>query len=225
MAGFVFWAGLPAQSIMAQKKETGAWQVVIAEWRVAPKWKVFGESQLRSFGLYSRYYMHDVRGGVQYELAKNASLLVGAGKFVSYSGDGNFEPPIRSNEIRFWEQLTLDHSYGRLRLEHRYRLEQRFVNGNYRNRLRYRLGATIPVNHPKVVANTFFVQVSSEINLSDHKPYFDRNRAFAGVGYRFNPHVLVNAGWLPQTDISTNLSASTYHYFQTGLIVSIGPSK
>lgn len=45
--------------------------------------------------------------------------------------------PYVNDEFRIWQQLVLTNNIGRIKLEHHYRIEQRFTsNAGYRNRFR-----------------------------------------------------------------------------------------
>src|SRR5688572_18644040 len=105
-----------------------------------------------------------------------------------------------NNENRFWEQVTYKHHvFNRLKLSHRLRLEQRFIEThnaegesegytNHQNRLRYRFNMNIPLNHTEMDPNTYFACVYDEIFVSWGDPVTynspDQNRIFAGVGYQ-----------------------------------------
>ncbi|MFK5073629.1 DUF2490 domain-containing protein, partial [Klebsiella pneumoniae] len=83
----------------------------------------------------------------------------------------------------------------RLKIEHRYRFEQRFINGDsYRNRFRYRLNTILPINNKVIQKKTFYLSLSDEIALNNRDVFFEQNRIFAGAGYGISNQVTIQAG-------------------------------
>ncbi|MGS0014547.1 DUF2490 domain-containing protein, partial [Escherichia coli] len=91
----------------------------------------------------------------------------------TYQPTGTFKTPIVTNEFRIWEQLILNNTIDRLKIEHRYRFEQRFINGDsYRNRFRYRLNTILPINNKVIQKKTFYLSLSDEIALNNRDVFF-----------------------------------------------------
>ena len=202
----------------SQPKDLGTWSVVNTKLNLSSKWNVFNELQLRSMSFYNHFYYYEIKGGVGYAVNKNFSLLTGIGKYMTYSDGGNFEEPVVANEFRLWEQVTMNNYLDRVKFEHRYRVEQRWLQSGYRNRFRYRLAGAVPVNKRKFEAGTFYVSVFDEVFFTNTTPYFERNRVFAGVGYQFSKQFTLQPGWLYQFDYKNNTRFGK-HYFQlTGMI-------
>ena len=88
----------------------------------------------------------------------------------------------------------------RLKLEHRYRAEQRWTSDGFRNRFRYRINSALPLNNKKIEAGTYYLTASNEIFFTNRAPYFERNRVFLGAGYEFSPFFTLQAGYLHQFD-------------------------
>lgn len=123
------------------------------------KWGGYTEFQVRTNGVLSPFMYDEVKADVSYDIDKNFTALVGTGRYTTFDYQDVCAGPT-TTENRLWEQITTNQFLYRLKLEHRYRVEQRWVNGNYRNRLRYRLNAFIPFNNTKVVAKTYFFSVT-----------------------------------------------------------------
>jgi hypothetical protein len=101
-------------------------------------------------------------------------------------------------EHRIWQQFITVNKVGRLKLEHRYRIEQRWINKEYKNRIRYRLMAFYPINKPTIEQGTIFLGIYDEIFLNTQQNYFDRNRLYGALGYQINKLTGVQAGMLHQ---------------------------
>ncbi|GAA4008078.1 hypothetical protein GCM10022408_20240 [Hymenobacter fastidiosus] len=166
------------------------------------KWGGFAEAQARTDGVLRRYFYQELKGGVSYDLDRNFTGLLGGGRYATFA-----DPGPRSVEQRLWLQLVLSQYMKRLRVEHRYRVEQRWfsypnASSSTRNRLRYRLNAFLPLNKSTITTNTVFLSVYDEIFLNPRGPVLERNRVYAGVGYQFNSHFTVQVGWLNQANYS-----------------------
>lgn len=170
----------------------------------AHRWGGYIELQTRSNQFFNQFYYYETKGGISYDVAKNYTALLGAGRYFTDDEAAFNQPQI--TEFRMWEQMTNSQYLDRLKIEHRYRAEQRWQNGIYRNRFRYRLSLAVPLNHPKIEAKTFFISVFDEIFLNNKAPHFERNRFSAALGYQFDKAVSLQVGWLNQYNFS-NTSA------------------
>ncbi|TGE23961.1 DUF2490 domain-containing protein [Hymenobacter aquaticus] len=183
----------------------GNWYIgtVVLPGSVEKKWGGYVEVQARSDGLFRQYFYNELKGGVSYDLDKNFTVLLGTGRYSTFD-----EPGPRTLEKRLWQQLVLSQYMDRLKIEHRYRVEQRWLHYQaedstaFRQRLRYRLNAFLPLNHKTVTEKTVFLSVYDEVFLNPRGPVFERNRFYTGLGYQFNRHLNVQLGWVRQANYS-----------------------
>jgi hypothetical protein len=214
-----------APSAFSQVHDFGSWNVINTKVNLSNKWSVFNELQLRSMSFYNHFYYYEVKGGGSYTIDKNFAVLLGIGKYVTYSDGGNFVKPITANETRFWQQLTMNQFLDRIKFEHRYRAEQRwFSNGAYRNRFRYRLNTVVPLNSRKMGPKTFYFTAFDEIFLTNTAPHFERNRVFGGVGYQFSKHFTLQPGYIYQYDYKNNAGFGK-SFFQLTLMIEVSGHK
>ncbi|RWY47950.1 DUF2490 domain-containing protein [Mucilaginibacter gilvus] len=187
----------------AQNNKTGTWGIatIVLPGDSTHHWGGYVELQGRTNTLFNQFFYYETKGGISYDIAKNYTALIGTGRYVTYDYN-NLDAPPTVKEFRMWEQLTINSFLDRIKIEHRYRAEQRWLNGIYRNRFRYRLNLVIPLNHKKIEAKTFFVSVFDEIFLNNNAPHFERNRFSAAFGYQFDKSLSVQAGWLDQYNYS-----------------------
>jgi predicted porin len=129
----------------------------------------------------------------------------------------------KNNEHRFWQQVMYKHNLGKIKVDHRVRIEERYiqvhsrsqdnmiVDNGYSNkqiRFRYRVMARMPINADKIDSKTYFASVYDEVFASRgdvvtfHEP--DQNRIFAGLGYQLSPVFTVQGGLLYQMLIKSN---------------------
>lgn len=112
-------------------------------------------------------------------------------------------------ENRIYQEALLSNTIlKRVYITHRFRYEQRWVeNQNLRTRYRYNLFINVPVNKKTIEKNAIYVAFSNELFLNGEREiqddvfvsYFDRNRAYFGLGYALNNRIRFQAGWMEQT--------------------------
>jgi hypothetical protein len=168
------------------------------------RWGGYAELQARTDGMFSNFFYYETKAGISYDLDRSFTALLGTGRYVTNDNPENLTV---ATEFRLWEQMTINQFLDRLKIEHRYRVEQRWVNGLYRNRFRYRVNMFIPLNHTKIVPNTWFISVYDEVFINNKAPHFERNRFSAALGYQFDKSINVQAGWLNQYNYSPTSAA------------------
>ncbi|MGV8879349.1 MAG: DUF2490 domain-containing protein [Sphingobacteriaceae bacterium] len=201
-------------------KKWGSWNLVTV---VLPagenKWGGYAEAQVRTNGVLSQFNYFELKGGVSYDLNKNFSLLMGGGRYVTYNYlDLDAGPAVTEN--RMWEQVSIGQYLDRLKFEHRYRVEQRWLSTGFKNRIRYRMNLMVPINKPKIESGTFFISLYDEIFLNPKKPHFERNRLSAGIGYQFDKSIIIQAGWVDQYNYTT-VSANDKNYLLLSFLYRI----
>lgn len=92
-----------------------------------------------------------MRAAGQYHPSENNILALAYTHVKSEPFEGDSPD---STENRIYQQFTLKHNWGRPALEHRFRLEQRWIEElgetDYRNRFRYGLQVTTPLKGERV---------------------------------------------------------------------------
>jgi len=200
---------ISANKCLAQSfDKAGSWGLitVVLPGSVDHRWGGYTELQTRTNDLfYKNFYYYEVKGGVSYNFTNNFAALLGTGRYTTYNyRDVDAGPTVKEN--RLWEQFTLLEYFDRIKIENRVRIEQRWLNGDYRNRFRYRLNLIVPFNHPKIQQATVFASVFDEVFFNNKAPNFERNRIAATLGYQFTKAISLQAGWMNQYN---NLPAST----------------
>lgn len=92
-------------------------------------------------------------------------------------------------------------------LKHRFRFEQRWVNGQaFRTRLRYALFANVPLNRPDLTPGAFYLALYNEIFINGERDvggggevdFYDRNRLYGALGYKFSNTGQIQVGYMQQ---------------------------
>lgn len=159
-------------------------------------WSSFVEAQLRSVNFYSKFFYYEYKGGITKSF-KQVSFTLALGDYNTYKDGEIFKTPKISTEFRLWQQIALTQNIEHCLLEHRYRIEQRFNSSiGYRNRFRYKLSITRPLAVKKDLPTYFYVNMSEELFFSNQYSYFEQNRFFAGLGYKFSQKLSFQVGIL-----------------------------
>ncbi len=200
-------------SLFAQQNEFGNWLMYFGTNRISDDWSIHSEIQYRNHTIEPiNIEQLLLRTGLNHHVAKNAIITVGYAYVASHDFESEQKAP-ESKEHRIFQQLILTNKVSRLKFEHRYRLEQRWVNDDFRNRIRYRLMLFLPLNKPEITKGTFFLGLYDEIFLNTERVFFDRNRLYGALGYQFNKSTQVQLGYLRQ-----RVNDFGKDYLQVGLV-------
>ncbi len=191
-------------NIHAQSVDLGSWNILNLKYNHTDNLSFFAEAQIRSLKFYNNFHYYEYKGGFNYKVYKNVKVSLGAGSYQTFKEGGNFVLPKNNDEFRLWPQLILFQSIGDLKIEQRYRTEFRFTSNGYRNRFRYRLGASYPFGKIKSTYKPFQVSVSNEIFFSDNEPYYERNRLLFAFNYKLSQTTTLQIGYLHQFDYKIN---------------------
>ncbi|MBP93003.1 MAG: hypothetical protein CMC55_02665 [Flavobacteriaceae bacterium] len=181
--------------LKAQDSNFGNWLIYIGNKKINSKWNIHNELQYRNYNAIGDLEQLLLRTGLGYSFNEGKSnVLLGYGYILSENYLSNSEDKISINEHRIFQQFISKQDISFVKLLHRYRFEQRFVESDFKMRFRYFLGINIPLNK----SNTYFVSAYNEIFLNLESPVFDRNRAYLGLGYKISDAIKLEAGYMNQ---------------------------
>jgi hypothetical protein len=204
------------------------------------QWRRAGREE--SANIFQDWQQSLLRLGVDY-FAKNQTQWTAGYGWIKTFQYGDQPVSHDFNEHRIWEQFIAKNKIGRVDLQHRYRLEQRFVEQYkwlsndtvessfvYRNRVRYRLMLTLPLSRKEMANNTLFLAIYDEPFLGFGKGIgkniLDQNRLYGALGWRFNKDLNVQLGYLNQYVVKADgIKAERNHTFQLGVSYNINFSK
>eukprot|EP00388_Colpodella_angusta_P004929 GDKJ01015672.1.p1 GENE.GDKJ01015672.1~~GDKJ01015672.1.p1 ORF type:complete len:277 (-),score=37.70 GDKJ01015672.1:362-1192(-) len=176
---------------------------------------------------YNNLNQHVFRPWLHYQFNPNIrfSLMplgwIGSNRFKEGSPSAFF------SEIRVSPQVMLTQNFGRVRIDNRLRYEFRWFGQNqdvnnksflyggdfstttFKERFRYQLKVTVPINHAKMDDNTLYAQTYNELFVNTGEQVantnlLDQNRVLIGLGYKFNKYLAVEAGYMQQTIFKFN---------------------
>ena len=176
------------------------------------------EVQWRRSDVFSKNQQLLLRTGLEYFVRPDVRLTIGYG-FIETYPYGEFAVPRAFPEHRIWQQLLVQQELGRIKLAHRYRLEQRmignattgqFENGRYENRMRYMAKATVNITHGEhpiyaALYDEVFVNFGKDVGYN----IFDQNRLYGAVGYTISSNFKMELGYLYQLVQLRSLDATS----------------
>ncbi|MEJ2163459.1 MAG: DUF2490 domain-containing protein [Robiginitalea sp.] len=157
--------------------------------------EIHTEAQFRYYETLSEFNQLLLRTGLNYHISEKAIATLG---YAYIDTDPTYEDSQDLlndlKEHRIFQQFILLNKVGKFNFEHRYRLEQRFLDiegeKDTRHRVRYRLQLTFPLSQ------TFFLNFYDEIFLNLQDDIFNQNRLYAALGYRFSKKGNIQVGYL-----------------------------
>ena len=205
-----------AQNTRITNKNTIGWYAYTGTFKINKNWGIHTEYQWRRDNIISDWQQSLLRTGINYQVNPKLSLRAGYAWIETYNyGD----IPINSfgkqfTEHRAYQMVTVSDKIGKVELNHRFMLEQRWI-GRYSNvsltkeddylfvnRLRYMYRMQIPLKGKIITDKTPYAAVYDEIFIGFGKNVnenvFDQNRLGLLLGYRFTSTIGVEGGFISQ---------------------------
>lgn len=185
--------------IFGQDSDLGNWMIYIGNKKLEKGFDIHSEVQYRNYNAIGDLEQLLLRTGIGYNLTENNNnLLLGYGYILSDNYIKDTDDKASVNEHRIFQQFITKQTIGKIGLSHRYRLEQRFIEDDFKMRFRYFLGIKIPLQYKEVGNNPLYISAYNEIFLNTESSVFDRNRVYGGVGYEFSKSLKFELGYMNQ---------------------------
>ena len=189
---------LPFQAA-AQESETGNWMMYFGNQKLSDRWNWHNEIQYRNYNFAGDLEQLLLRTGIGYNLsANNNNLLLGYAYIHGEPYVAGTDEKTNVNEHRIFQQFISRQQFGRFYLQHRYRIEERFIEDDFKMRFRYFLGLNVPINKKEMVSKAIYLSLYNEIFIQPKSPVFDRDRVYGAIGYVFSSNLKVEAGMMAQ---------------------------
>lgn len=194
-------------ALRAQIKEDqlGAWYIYTWKKDLQPgKFGVKGDIQFRNWDFGSDLQQLLLRTGFYYHIPEtDVQLTQGYAYIVSgpYGEGGD-----NTDEHRVFQEVLLPQKVGqRVMLQHRFRLEERWLEGqDFRTRWRYAFGVNIPLNGTAIEKGTAYLAFYDELFINGQRDIgndrtvtlFAQNRLYGALGYGLTPRLHVQVGYM-----------------------------
>lgn len=190
--------------------QTGAWYMGFVRKKFEKsRFGVQGDYQFRLWNTGSDLEQILLRTGATYKSNKSDVLWTVGYAHITSGEPGEGAATISENRV--YQEALIPHQAGsRFFLTHRYRFEQRWIEGlDYRTRFRYNIFLNIPINRATLEKDAVYIALYNEIFINDllnfrterNIRYFDRNRTYLGLGYCIKKNLRMQLGWMNQTTI------------------------
>lgn len=200
----------------SQDSDLGNWLIYFGNKKINSKWNLHHEVQYRNYNAIGDLEQLLLRTGLGYNLNDNNNVLLGYGYILSENYVGDTDDKISVNEHRIFQQFISKQNVGKVKLSHRYRFEQRFIEDNFKLRFRYFLSLNIPFKSDESETSPFYLSAYNEIFLNSKSSIFDRNRVYGGLGYNVNDNIRLELGYMNQffeTDSRDQINIITFVNF------------
>ncbi len=208
-----------AQTPRATDPNANLWVSHWGDHRISEHWSLHTEGHIRRAELGPQWQQLLLRPGVNYHLSEQVLFTAGYSYYHNYQY-GAFPIKFDNWEHHLFQQVQLGQAIGRVRLAHRFRMEERFLakveasqddpatgvleEYAYQSRFRYRVWLTVPLGqHQKVEPGVFSANFYDEVFLnfgdSQRLDYIHQNRISALLGYQVSKPFSILAGYLYQT--------------------------
>lgn len=211
-----------AQASRQTVDQSITWFSLNSNVKVTKKWSAAIDGQFR-FVKDLESMQHMLRIGASYDITSKLSVVPAGYAFIWNYKYGKQPSGFVNNERRVWQQVFFKHKIKYIPVNHRLRLEERFIqNHNATNegtpegdsfsdfqwRLRYRFLVNIPLNKKSMEPNTIYVSIWDEAFVSWGKTVtynkINQNRLFVGPGYQVDKQLSVQAGFIQQILVKAN---------------------
>ncbi|RIV42180.1 DUF2490 domain-containing protein [Flagellimonas pelagia] len=209
--GLVFLFGcLVVKAQQPGEDKLGAWYMYFGTNKVSERFSIHTEAQFRFYETTSNFNQLLLRTGLNYHINPDAIATLGYGYISTDNTFYEFPDEIDSKEHRVFEQFILKNKVWEFLFEHRYRLEQRFLDfgdaTDTQHRARYRLQMTLPLT------DTFYLNFYDELFINLQDDLFGQNRLYAAVGVNITENSSLQVGYM-----RNQFSDAVYDRFQVAV--------
>lgn len=186
--------------LFSQQSNFGNWLIYIGNVKLNERWNWHSEIQHRNYNALGDLEQLLIRTGIGYNLSeKNNNVLLG---YAFVHGENYLNNSLDKTEVdehRIYQQFLTLQDFNRVKFQHRYRFEQRFIEEDFRFRFRYFVSMTISLNNAELLNNTYYFSFYNELFAQPvKKSVFDRNRIYGGLGYKINQNLRIELGYMNQ---------------------------
>lgn len=198
-------AALRAQPAKQINHQVQTWFSINTTARISSHWALLADLHIRRNHFLAQNNFEFLRLGAQYSFEKNLSVAAGMGHMWLHSTQPGMKTVAQENRI--YEQLVYQSGFGRIDIQQRLRLEQRWqqkLNGDlltgdrkFTQRFRYLVSLFVPLSRNERVPR---LNLSDEICLQAGREVvynpFDQNRLFIGLRQKINSRFSFDTGYM-----------------------------
>lgn len=181
----------------------GSWYTFGSSHRLSERFSLSPYGELRFYEPSSNYNLAFISLRANYHLNSKSSLGLGYA-YLDIDTVFEFDEIPHVKEHRILEQYVLKHNLGKFKVQHRGRLEQRFLQFSNRNelqnRFRYRISFKYDIN------TIVFLALTEEGFINFQDQVFHENRFYIGIGANLLKNTQIQVGYLKHHIRKNNLN-------------------
>ncbi len=191
-------SSISGSKLHAQPAKVGAWYQYFGNQKISSRWNWHNEVQYRNFNKGGDLEQLLLRTGFGYNLTPgNNNVLLGYG-FINAASYNSLSQKSFKEEHRIFQQYIYTHKLSKIYLQHRVRVEERFVEKDFSMRYRYLLGARIGLTDAVIAKNSLYLSLYNEIFIKHTGNFPERNRLYGALGFVPHKDIRIEAGYLRQ---------------------------
>ena len=196
--------GVFAQNSVENK--FGSWFTYIGNYRLSNKISVGNSVNIWHYGIADNFNLFFCNIAANYHISPKLTASLSYGILDIDNGFNKIGK--HTFENRIFEQIGYKHLFAKLPIDHRVRIEQRFLdrpiqkNNVLQNRIRYRIGSKINLN--KILFIRFNNEYMRTIQTKESDG-FDENRAYIALGFNLLKYANIQVGYLNRKIKGLNL--------------------
>ncbi len=192
------------------------WWSYAGDHPIAGGWSAISEAEIRRTTFLATPHQVVFREAAAYRFSPHAQASVGY-IWTRNARYGDFPAKHAFLEHRTFQQLSLRHALKHLDVDHRFRIEQRWLQDfsqgeayfwRYQNRARYQFRFTLPISRANERGQQWHLFAGDEIMFHfgpNHGAHaLNQNRVQAGIGYHLTRNNRVEIGYLNQYVLQQN---------------------
>jgi hypothetical protein len=184
--------------MLIKAESIGNWMMYIGNNPISEKYSIWNEIQYRDRRVFGDFTQLIVRTGLNYSVSNQSQVLLGYAYIFADPAESSY------HEHRLFQQGIHRQAISSLGIQHRVRLEERFVEEKDMSvRFRYLLGATYPLNMYTMNTGAIYASAFNEIFLNMAGSTFDRDRIYGAIGYQWSPYIRTELGYMSQITSQT----------------------
>ena len=201
------------------EEQLGSWFTYVGNYRVSDKLSISNCVQSWHYAIADNFNFLLTNVAINYHISPKLTTSFSYG-FMDIDNGLEISGP-HTYENRLYEQIAYKHNFANLPIDHRFRIEQRFLNkatdNVFHNRLRYRLGTKLKINKSLFIRlnNEFIATIQTKTNDG-----FTENRLYSALGINLFKSANVEIGYLNRKIKGLNL-----HRLQLGFFYKVDLRK
>ena len=173
---------------------------VLSRFQFSPRW-------LDNSTDFNQFILHALLG---YKVNEHLTF------FQGYAWSTLYIPSFR-REQRPYQELIISHEVNKLSFEHRFRCEERFLQGvdDVTLRARYSVKGIYPLDKKKKWSLVLFDEIFFNLNSHFDGPQagLDQNRIYAGINHKFTENISTDLGYQLQHQYRKGSALDTLNHF------------